>query len=68
MVIILTDAPCHGNKYHESKFPDNHPAGDPSGVTPEELLLEMKGNKIQVNDYNTVIIKLMTYNNSNGRI
>lgn len=28
IAILICDAPCHGEKYHESNVSDNHPADD----------------------------------------
>jgi len=39
LCVIITDAPCHGNWYHETS--DNHRNGDPNGFDPEILLSEL---------------------------
>lgn len=39
-LFLLSDAPCHGNKYH-LKISDNFPDGDPHGRQPENQLCEM---------------------------
>jgi hypothetical protein len=44
VLILIADAPCHGRQYHS--LDDVFPTGDPSGITPESLLLEFKRNKV----------------------
>jgi hypothetical protein len=34
--VLITDAPCHGNKYHVEKTRDDYPAGDPNGLVMED--------------------------------
>ena len=44
MIIHLADAPCHGRKYHNHH--DDYPNGDPSGVSPEDLLKQIARKRI----------------------
>jgi len=39
MVILVADAPCHGEVFHDED--DQYPSGDPNGLEPEVLLSEM---------------------------
>lgn len=34
--VLITDAPCHGIKYHEEEKIDRYPQGDPTGLIIEE--------------------------------
>ena len=36
VLIHITDAPCHGKKYHDCG--DSYPSGDPDGLQPENLV------------------------------
>jgi hypothetical protein len=36
---LITDAPCHGKRYHEED--DNYPQGDPKGRDPEKQIIQM---------------------------
>jgi hypothetical protein len=39
VMLIITDAPCHGTKYHTLKREEDvYPDGDPSGLSPEEMV------------------------------
>jgi hypothetical protein len=44
ILIVIADAPCHGRRYHN--VDDSFPGGDPSGITPEDILLELRRNKV----------------------
>jgi hypothetical protein len=48
-IIVITDAPCHGRQYYDSKaiIKDNFPAGHPS-VSPEDLMIHFKKHRIHV--------------------
>jgi len=37
-VFIISDAPCHGKKYHNSR--DDYPQGSPDGLILEDLMKE----------------------------
>ena len=39
--VLVTDAPCHGLKYHEKKLFDNYPQGVPNSKNIEDLVEEM---------------------------
>ncbi|EGC34843.1 hypothetical protein DICPUDRAFT_79436 [Dictyostelium purpureum] len=47
VVIHIADAPCHGSEYHG--FKDNHPKGDPNGISLDSLLEQI--NKLNLNYY-----------------
>ena len=47
VVLVLTDTPCHGTRYH-SGMPDHFPAGDPSGLDPEQIVREMSRNDVHL--------------------
>ena len=38
--VLLADAPCHGNKYHEPTIKDNYPDGDPNGSVIEDQMVK----------------------------
>jgi len=44
--VLIGDAPCHGTRYHNHR--DHYPNGDPHGIVPEDVLLEMGNRGIQV--------------------
>jgi len=46
LLILITDAPCHGNMYHSCS--DTYPSGDPSGLIPEVLLSQLANKKINI--------------------
>jgi hypothetical protein len=43
---LITDAPCHGNKYHDPDMGDKYPEGDPNGLVIEDQILEFIQNNI----------------------
>eukprot|EP01043_Picozoa_sp_COSAG02_P054774 COSAG02_NODE_6256_length_3698_cov_6.245902_3_plen_346_part_00 len=47
VVLVLTDTPCHGTRY-QSGMPDHFPAGDPSGLDPEQIVREMSRNDVHL--------------------
>jgi hypothetical protein len=47
VVLVLTDTPCHGTRYH-SAMPDHFPAGDPSGLNPERIVSELSRNDVHL--------------------
>ena len=47
LVVVLSDTPCHGAKYHGGA-PDHFPAGDPSGLNPETIVCEMSRNDVHL--------------------
>lgn len=49
-MIIITDAPCHGNTYHT--YSDTYPGGDPNGIDIEEYIyiIGKKGIDLSVID------------------
>jgi hypothetical protein len=40
------DAPCHGTRFHD--MGDDHPAGDPLGLTPEVILPNLRDQQVQI--------------------
>jgi hypothetical protein len=44
LVVHITDAPCHGHKYHT--YTDRYPKGDPLGRDPEEQMHEFAKRRI----------------------
>jgi hypothetical protein len=42
---MISDAPCHGKKYHDAD--DSYPNGCPKGLVLEDLMKEFYGKKIQ---------------------
>jgi hypothetical protein len=48
VVLVLSDTPCHGRRYHHHGMPDHFPAGDPSGLDPENIVREMSRNDVHL--------------------
>ena len=46
--VLVTDAPCHGLKYHEKKLFDNYPQGVPNSKNIEDLVEEMANKGISL--------------------
>ena len=46
VVILVTDAPCHGIKYHEKNLMDNYPNGVLCSINIEESVDQMAKNQI----------------------
>lgn len=44
--ILISDAPCHGAKYHNTKVHDNYPNGCPEGLVIEDLITEYANRNI----------------------
>jgi hypothetical protein len=42
----IGDAPCHGREYHSPHVTDDHPTGDPNGLSVTDLLKAIKELKI----------------------
>ena len=47
-IIFVADAPCHGNKYHDSNIVDRYPNGAPNRRNIEELIEEFAQNNISL--------------------
>ena len=45
--MIITDAPCHGKKYHDG-YHDDFPDGSPDGLVLENLLDEFSRKDIEM--------------------
>ena len=45
VLIHIADAPCHGTQYHTTD--DNHPNGDPAGISHESMMAEVVRLDIQ---------------------
>ena len=63
VVIHAADAPCHGRNYHN--LSDSFPDGDPSGVTPEEVLKNIERKRIhyyfvQINNSTTRMTSVLS--------
>ena len=56
IAILVTDAPCHGIKYHKEDLIDNYPGGDPKGKDIEELVDKMAKMNISL-----ICIELQNY-------
>jgi len=48
IAILVTDAPCHGNKYHDLSTEDNFPDGDREGRNIEDYIEYFAENKISL--------------------
>ena len=46
--ILVTDAPCHGLRYHKKDLFDNYPNGVPNSKNIEDLVEEMAKKKISL--------------------
>eukprot|EP01122_Echinamoeba_exundans_P000814 TRINITY_DN1074_c0_g1_i2.p1 TRINITY_DN1074_c0_g1~~TRINITY_DN1074_c0_g1_i2.p1 ORF type:complete len:542 (+),score=115.89 TRINITY_DN1074_c0_g1_i2:1680-3305(+) len=46
VLLHIADAPCHGRQYHN--YDDDYPGGDPSGLVPENLLLELAEKNVDL--------------------
>jgi hypothetical protein len=63
--ILIADMPCHGSKYHNSPFPDNHKNGDPNGLILEDLVSEYARNDIflymiKITEHTNKMFKIMS--------
>ena len=47
VLIHIGDAPCHGVQYHGWINGDDYPAGDPVGITHEQMMKEVVRLNIQ---------------------
>ena len=47
-IIFVADAPCHGNKYHDSYLVDSYPNSAPNRRDIEELIRELAQNNISL--------------------
>ena len=45
VLIHIADAPCHGTQYHS--WNDDHPSGDPAGITHEQMMRKVVRLNIQ---------------------
>merc|ERR1712137_405427 len=43
-VVLVTDAPCHGQKYHDTA--DSYPQGDPTGLSMVQLMSAFRHSNI----------------------
>ena len=50
---MISDAPCHGKKYHDAD--DSYPNGCPKGLVLEDLMKEFYGKKIQFTFFPTMM-------------
>ena len=52
IAIVITQAPCHGQRFHEGldgdSFLDDFPAGDPGGLDPESIMEQMAKDAVHV--------------------
>ena len=46
--ILATDAPCHGNEFHNDEVTDNYPDGDRDGRDIKEKVRKLAANKISL--------------------
>ena len=46
--ILVTDAPCHGKKYHDKNLIDNFPQGDPHGRNIEKLVQKLVEKEVSL--------------------
>ena len=44
VLIHIADAPCHGKQYHD--MGDDHPCGDPAGISHEDMMRKVVVNKV----------------------
>eukprot|EP00961_Rhodomonas_salina_P088489 1190052-Rhodomonas_salina.1 len=57
-LFLIADAPCHGQKYHT--MADNYPGGDPTGLVPEEQLVQIMGDSTGTKGINVTFVKINT--------
>ena len=46
-MIHIADAPCHGKEYYDGVVRDNHPNGDPEGISHWTMMSELVRRDIQ---------------------
>ncbi len=46
VLIHIADCPCHGTQYHDG-CGDNHPNGDPAGITHDHMMEEVAKREVQ---------------------
>lgn len=46
-VVLITDAPPHGKKYHTYGVSDSYPEGSPDGLVIEDLMKEFADRDIE---------------------
>ena len=61
LIFHVADAPCHGNKYHDCRWTDNFPGGDPK-FDPEEAIRYFARDRIdyyflRLDDYTDIMCK-----------
>ena len=59
--ILIADAPCHGNKYHN--FEDDFPKGNPNGLVPENIISDFAKKDItfyvvKIRDYTSKMYEI----------
>ena len=71
-IVLVSDAPCHGNKYHDINIEDNFSEGDPDGLIIEDLILQIKKLDItfycvEINETTKIMFDIMKniYNDPN---